>query len=455
MLIPLIPYDKSKTDFTCRDGEIAVVRSLAPPARLPAPSGRTNRASLQPEGTYPTATLRVALQSGEKEKANLLLGGEIQRVDAATAERLTAAITQKAAQALLDLTTDLRRQGLFLLPFRFFTQTMLPDGTLTSPSPQALALPTDFPPHPEITAAQATDDTLTLAIRFPVKPHRLIIGGAAGLSIGEDSLSSGETLRLYISYPLYIPDPKEMRGSIGSVRSATGGNATGIRFAFLSASSIKASVAAPEKYYEMVGNPHTGYRLSSKIAACPDYSCYAAATGFVAPFPREEMIAVGEGVDADTDPLDWIADWRESGDGYLPTLLPTQYSADETGGEEDPASSWPEGIEEEEIMGIASEFGLPNILLTRPMAFADSGSSRRNAEPRGIRWMHVQGLGDAPAVAILYGSPDCRRWTPLRRFDARRPALLQTPPRPWWRLLLLSTSPFPPLALLMERHDMD
>lgn len=441
MLIPLIPYDKNATDFTCRDGEIAVLRSAYRDLRYAIHDMRYATCALQPEGTYPTATLRIALQSGEKEKANLLLSGEIQRIDAATAERLTTTIVQKAAQCLLDLSTDYRRQGLFLLPFRFFTQTMLPDGTLSYPSPQALALPTAFPPHPEITAAQATDDTLTLAIRFPVKPHRLIIGNA-------NHLSSGAQIRTYISYPLYIPDPKEIRGSIGSVKSAVGGNATGIRFAFLSTSSIKASVAAPEKYYEMVGNERTGYRLSSKIAATPDYSCYAASTGYVEPFPREDLLALGEGVDTDTDPMDWIADWRKIGDGYLPILLPTQFSDDETGSAAE--EQWPEGIAEEDILSIAGEYGMSTILLTRPMAFADSSSSRRNAEPRAIRRMQVQGLADAPVLAILYASTDCRHWRPLRRFDPRSPTLLLTPPRPWWRLLLLSEKSFPPLALNIQ-----
>ena len=174
----------------------------------------------------------------------------------------------------------------------------------------------------------------------------------------------GESLRTFISYPLFIPDPKEIRGSIGSVRSATGGNATGIRFAFLSASAIKASVAAPEKYYELVGNERTGYRMSSKTAPSPDYSSYAEAAGYVAPFPKESMLALGDGVDPATDPMDWIADWQNVGNGYLPTSLPHKYWNADTSEE----APWPEGIDRDEILATAESFGMPYVLLTRPMA---------------------------------------------------------------------------------------
>lgn len=430
MLIPLIPKDLTASDFTCRDGE---VEALAYRRR---PEGLLSMASLSMAllsmGTYPTATIRIPLQNGDKDKANLLLSGEITRVDPATAERLTQAIVQKGAECLLDLSTDFRRRGLFILPFRFYTMTMMPDGSLSYPSPQAVALPSDFPPHPEITAAAATDDALTLAIRFPVRPHRLILTTSEGLSMGD-------SLRTFISYPLYIPDPKEMRGSIGSVRSATGGNATGIRFAFLSTSAIKASVAAPEKYYELVGNERTGYRMASKAAATPDYSCYAEGFGYVAPFPKETMLAIGDEVDAATDPMDWIADWQEAGDGYLPVSLPRKFRDANTSEDE---NSWPEGLDSDEILATAESLGMPYVLLTRPMALSSDNRSRRNAEPRAIRSIRVHGLGDEEAQAILYGSHDCRHWTEMRRFDPHRLTLLLTPCRFWWRLLLYGKQPF-------------
>lgn len=435
MIIPLIEKDPKASDFTCRDGEIELLIDVRESAQgaISISTGETGPTwSLDPEFTYPTATLRIALQSGEKEKANLMLGGEISRVDPATAERLTQAIVRKAAECLLDISTDYRRQGLFILPFRFFTMIMLPDGTLSRPSPQAVALPTDRPPHPEITAASATDDAMTIAIRFPVKPHRLNVSPAT-------HLPSGYALRTFISYPLYIPDPKEMRGSIGSVRSVNGGNATGIRFAFLSASAVKASVAAPEKYYELVGNERTGYRLSSKTAAAPNYSGYADIYGYVPAFPRESLLALGSDVDEDTDPMDWIADWIQSGEGYLPATLPYKYwnANDNDPGE---VAVWPEGIDKGKILELAATLDMPYVLLTRPMALASDSKSRRNAKPRAIRSMLGLGLGEGEALAILYGSDDCRHWEAMRRFDPRRRSLLLTPPRSWWQLLIISRS---------------
>ncbi|MDE6631629.1 MAG: hypothetical protein K2K23_01375, partial [Muribaculaceae bacterium] len=387
----------------------------------------------------PSATLRIPLQSGDKDKANLLLNGEISRVDPATADRITQAILQKTAEYLLDLSTDLRRQGLFILPFRCYTMTMTPDGTLSYPSPQAIALPTDIPPHPEITAASATDDALTIAIRIPVSPHRL---KASAVTV----LPDGHSLRTYISYPLYIPDPKEIRGSLGSVKSATGGNTTGIRFAFLSTSSIKASVAAPEKYYELAGNQRTGYRMSSKTAPTPDYSCYASLLGHVPPFSRESLLVAGNEVSADTDPMDWIADWEEAGEGYLPASLPYVYRNPESSD----ASALPDGIDIEEIPEIAETLGTTYILLTRPMALASDSRSRRNAEPRAIRSIQVLGLSDAPALAILYGSYDCRHWEAIRSFDPRLKSHILSPPRLWWRLLLYTAHPAEASALLLN-----
>ncbi len=416
MIIPIIAKDTSASDFTCRDGEIdfqvSGVRDQVSGGDVNLTNcqdDKLSKISLSPEGTFPTANIRVAVKAGEDP---------------------TQAIIQAAAQTLLDLSTDYRRRGLFLLPVRVYTMVQTPDGSLSFPSPQAIALPSDFPPHPEITASSTVGDTTTLALRFPVRPHRLVISP-------DTSLPDTCHLRTFISYPLYIPDPKEIRGSLGSVRSAVGGNVEGIRFTFLSTSAIKASVASPEKYYELVGNARTGYRMASKATSLPDYSCYAKAYGSVQPFPREALLALGADVEADTDPMDWIADWQEVGEGYLPTTLPYVFR---NGDAADHEAAWPEGIAKDEVMGMADELGMPNILLTRPMAFAPDARSRRNAEPRAIQIMQVQGLGSEPAIAILYGSTDCCHWTPLRRFDPRRPALLLTPPRPWWRLLLLHSS---------------
>lgn len=396
--------------------------------------------SLTPTTTFPTANLRIPLQSGEKEKANLMMTGEITRVDPSTAERITQAILQKAAETLLDLSTDLRRDGQFILPFRFYTMTMTPDGTLTYPTPQAIALPTDYPPHPEITAFSVTDDALTISIRIPVRPHRLTLTPNA-------DYPADHSLLTFISYPLYIPDPKEIRGSLGSVRSAVGGNSLGIRFAFLSTSSLKASVAAPEKYYEYVGNERTGYRVSSKAAASPDYSCYASIYGYVSPFPRESMLALGDGVAAETDPMDWIADWMEAGEGYLPRLLPYKYRDDKSSGSYGTPLTYPDGIDKDTINATAANLSMPWVLLTRPMSFASDSRSRRNAKPRAISSIQIHGIPDTPAYAILYGSNDCRHWGALRRFDPRCRNTIMTPKRMWWRLLLLTQTRPNDLAL--------
>lgn len=435
MLIPLIPKDPDKNDFTCRDGEIDFVIKLKTSG---SEDPDTPQSDDMPSSVIPSltmeyspmeTTIRIPLQSGDKPKAELLLNGEITRVDPATAERLTQAMVQKAAECLLDLTTDLRRQGLFILPFRFYTMQMTPDGTLSYPSPQGVALPSDFPPHPEITAASVTDDCLTLAIRFPVSPHRLTISAP-------DNLPEGHSLRTFISYPLYIPDPKEMRGSIGSVRSASGGNATGIRFAFLSKSAIKGSVAAPEKYYELVGNERTGYRISSKAAPAPAYSCYATIYGYTPPFPREALLVLGTDMDEDTDPLDWIADWEAAGNGYLPLSLPYKYR-NPGNGDVSAGVTWPEGIDAEFVMQTAAELGASYVLLTRPMTLASGERSRRYAVPVAIRRIRIPGIPSAgAALAALYGSDDCVRWRQLRRFDPRRTSLVLAPPRSFWRLLL-------------------
>ncbi|MDE6379645.1 MAG: hypothetical protein K2L11_04165 [Muribaculaceae bacterium] len=193
MLIPLIKKNPELNDFTCRDGEIDFMENGL--AQTVYAMAYSNNPSLIRNNSSLEKTLRIPLLDGEKEKAALLLNGEISRVDPATAERITGELVRKAAECLLDYSTDLRRQGLFILPFRFFTMTMLPDGTLSYPGPQALALPAGFPPHPEITAASVTDDALTVAIRFPVVPHRLC-------AEHQDSLPEGCSTRIFISYPL-------------------------------------------------------------------------------------------------------------------------------------------------------------------------------------------------------------------------------------------------------------
>lgn len=437
MLIPLIPKDPDRTDFTCRDGEIDfIIDSNGAVTGLPELSvGDIAAVSLTPVGAASLHTVRIPLLAGEKPKAELLLSGEVSRIDPATAERLTQAIVAKAAETLLDLSVDLRRQGLFILPFRCYTMMTLPDGSLSFPSAQCVALPSAYPPHPEVTAASASDDCLTLTLRFPVRPHRLVVSPPASLPVGCSP-------RTFISYPLYIPDPKDMRGSIGSVRSAAGGNAVGIRFSFLTVSALKASVAAPEKYYELVGNARTGYRLSSKAAPERDYSCYTSVYGYVPPFARASLLALGEGVDADTDPLDWIADWQTQGEGYLPASLP--YVFHNVDPDAPPGSGnvdWPEGIDRETVLEIAGSLGTSRVLLTRPMTLATHEESRRHAEAKAIRTIRVLGLRpEGPALAMLYGSDDCIRWTPLRRFDPRHASHVHAPPRLFWRILVFAPS---------------
>lgn len=463
MFLPFLPRDCNTDDFSCRDGEIDFIMKVSQEATQEAPqppkggvsddstppSGGWGAswgaswgawASLSPTGTYPTTTIRIPLQSGDAEKVALLLGGEASRVDASSADRLTQAMVQKSAEALLDITTDCRRRGEFFLPFRFYTILTDEEQQLSFPSPQAVALPTDFPPHPEITASSIANDTLTLALRFPTRPHRLVIEAPKHPKGGAST---------FISYPLYIPDPKVMRGSIGSVRSASGGNATGIRLGFLSISSIKVSVAAPEKYYEIVGNERTGYRISSKAAAAPDYTSYERLTGMPPVFPRTSMIAAGDDVDSDTDPLDWIADWGQRDGGYLPLYLSYHYRQAGSAGSVG-ANVWPDGIERDALIGMAREEGMDTLLLTRPMALCNESASRRRATPQGIRRIHIQGLGSSPAIAILYGSNDGHHWEAMRIFDGRLPTPVMAPQRLWWRIALLYCSEGGPKTVFSE-----
>ncbi|MDE6023271.1 MAG: hypothetical protein K2G13_07190 [Muribaculaceae bacterium] len=456
LTIPLIPKDPQANDFTCQDGEIEFICIISGSRLQTLPDGQVQASGLSqpvsfpsitltPEASYPSANIRIPLQEGDAEKARLLLSGEISRVDPASAERISGTMLEKSADTLLSLSNDFRKQGLFILPFRVYTLTISPDGKIAYPSPQAIALPADFPPHPEITASSITSDCLTLTLRFPLMPHRLSVSVPA-------NISEGYSLRTFISYPLYIPDPKEIKGSIGSVRSAVGGNATGIRFAFLSLSAIKSSVAAPEKYYELVGNQRTGYRISSKAAVTPDYSVYYSLFGFTPEFPKSSIIVPGQGIALDTDPLDWIADWKKSGSGYLPDALPYIYTNQPNSGDGSGTIIFPEGIDKERIIAFSQNLGANYMLLTRPLAFASNQKSRHGMSQVAVRSLHIQGLPDACCHAILYGSDDCRHWHPMRSFNPHNRHIILSPPRLWHRLLILSSQPLPHLSLIIN-HD--
>lgn len=443
MFIPLIKKDPEANDFTCRDGEIEFMTNVAPDngpdgddsgssgddAAGIAADGHAVRFSLTPQGDYPTANIRVPLLSGEKEKAALMLQGQAARVDAATADRITQAIVSKAAQAFYDVAVDRRRLGLYMLPFRVYTLTERRDGTRGLPSAQAVMLPAEYPPHPEITAGSVTDDTLTLSLRFTVAPHRLT-------AMPPENFPSDCRLLTFVSYPLYIPSAAEITGTLGSVRSATGGTAHGIRFRFLSESSLKHSVAAPEKYYQVTGNDRTGYRMASKAAPAPDYSEYVGLYGYVPPFSPAVLQRAG----GDADPFDWIADWERSGGGALPCSLPHVCRS-----VQDAAVVTPEGVDSELVDTLAAATGMRNVLLTRPMTFADAVSDRRKATPRGVRTLRIHGLDSAAScTAVLLGSRDGTVYEPLRRWNPHETHTLLTPPRLLHRLLLLSDRPITP-----------
>lgn len=445
MLIPLIPKDPNATDFSCRDGEIEFQTGAATPEvenpdvvtseelaeMLTATTGFGIRFRLTPVGDYPTANIRIPLQPGDADKVTLMMQGQISRVDAATADRITDLIVRKASDVFQQLVTDNRRLGLQMLPYRVFAHIQNPDGTFDYPSAQAVMLPSENPPHPEITAYAIADETLNLSLRFPVKTHRMEVVMPEGLDIGYG-------LFVYVSYPLYIPDKDEISGTLGSVRSATGGNSLGIRFSYLTTSRMKYSVAAPEKYYLLTGNEKTGYHIASKAADLPDYSKYAEDYGFVPPFPAESLRPLG----SDIDPMDWIADWEQSGKGYLPVTLPYLYRI-----LENPSVAVPKGVDSELINSLVETTGYTNIMLTRPMTFAKAERSRHLAEGTGVERMRIHGLPKAGCVAVLLGSNDGVEYKPLRSFNPHATCRLLTPPRLWHRLLLLSSAPFGSLAI--------
>lgn len=439
MLIPLIKKNPEANDFTCRDGEVEFMTSVSLPtdggesggnpyediSTIAANTGYGVRFALEEAADYPTATIRIPLQSGDKEKAALMLQGQIARVDAATADRLTKAIVEKAASAFYDIALARRRLGLYMLPFRVYSSVCRRDGSLGLPSAQAVMLPTTHPPHPEITGSSLSDDTLTLELRFTVRPHRLKV-------TAPPLLAAGCRLHTFISYPLYIPKAADTTGSLGSVRSATGGNTLGIRFQFLSESSLKYSVAAPDKYYKVAGNESTGWRTASKAAPPPDYSEYADIYGRVPPFPAESLQRTG----GDADPLEWIADWEKTDGGVLPVDLPYIYRS-----VRDAAAVTPEGVDTDYIDTLTAATGMRHILLTRPMTFAESGTSRRKATAQAVAEMRIHGLGAGKHMAVLLGSDNGTKYQPLRRWNPAATRLLMSPPRLFRRLLLLSTAP--------------
>lgn len=455
MLIPLIPKDPDADDFSCRDGEIDYASVSVAPSGSGDGSGSGGdgdgdtshaygvRFSLTPEGQYPTFRVRVPLLEGEKEKAELMLQGEASRVDAMTADRITQAVLLKTASEFSDIVTDLRRKGLHLMPFRVYATVRSADGCDGDPTAQAVMIPAETPPHPEITAKSVTNDTLTLMLRIPVRPCRMsaaLPGNATGIC----------DLRVFVSYPLFIPDSDEVSGSLGSVASVSGGNVLGVRLGFLSEGNMKASVAAPEKYYRLYGTPQTGYRLSSKTAPVPDYTVYAARYGVVPSFPAEALVAAG----SDTDPSLWIADWEKYGEGWLPLSLPYSCrSADLSGGGDEESGGAP-SIPENADAGLAEKLmaatGWKNFLLTRPMALATAERSRRAATPKGVARLRILGLGEEGCVAVLLGSDDGRRYEALRIFDPRDTFTLLSPPRLLHRLLIVSEAPPGSLALEIQ-----
>lgn len=345
MQLPLIPKAPARSDLDCRDGEIdfhvRLVKSLTQPSSAPdrisaadwSAIARDIRFSFTPvplspwtatSAEYPEATVRIPLKEGEKTKAEYLLSGESSRVDAETAERLSSLLGSRIGALYSRMNRDASDAGLFISPVRVFAQILFPDGTEGFPSAQAVMLPFASPPHPEFTAISVTDDTLTAALRFPVRFHRLE-------AVAPTSLQSSCRLSVYVSAPMQLPDSKDCEGSVGTVRTSGGGTARGFRFYSLTSAAMKAAVCGPEHYHQFVNG-----KIVSGVASPPDYlhhtpivggSIYrhGSATIVIGPefgnfplFPADAFRPVG----SDLYPPEWISDWGVCGDGYLPASLP-------------------------------------------------------------------------------------------------------------------------------------
>lgn len=458
MLIPIIPKDPDTDGFSCRDGEIeyasAGVFSGGDNSSAVGSSGNEAlasvaygiRFSLSQEGAFPVFNVRIPLLDGEEESASLMLAGSISRVDAAIADRITTAIVEKTATEFSKIVSEHRRLGLHLLPFRVYCLVMSADGESGYPSAQPVMLPSESPPHPEITASSVTARTMSLSLRIPVCPCRLSVSLPEGCD-------GAFAVRTFVSYPLYIPDFDEISGSLGSVFSASGGNVLGVRLSFLTAGNMKSSVAAPEKYYRLYGNKQTGYRLSAKAAPAADYSIYACVYPVMPAFATASLMATG----SSADPFCWIADWERYGDGCIPLSVPYSLRGSNSVGsgdandEENVADAAVSAIPESMDAGLAerimSETGWRNFLITRPMAFAESERSRRKATRKAVKSLRILGLSSGDCIAVLLGSDCGSVYESLRVFDPHVSFLLLSPPRLFHRLLLISSSPLSSLAL--------
>lgn len=134
--------------------------------------------------------------------------------------------------------------------------------------------------------------------------------------------------------------------------------------------------------------------------------------------------------------MEWIADWEKTDGGVLPIDLPYIYRS-----VRDSSEVVPEGVDTDFIDKLAAATGMRHLLLTRPMTFADSGTSRRKAAAQAVAGMRILGLGAGKHMAVLLGSDDGTNYRPLRRWNPAVTRLLFSPPRLFHRLLLLSTTP--------------
>lgn len=435
MLIPIIPSD-SDTDGSSLCSSVAAAAVAAYAIRF----------ELSPEGTYPVFNVRIPLLDGEEDSAAMLLSGSISRVDAAVADRITGAVVEKTAEEYSRIVSENRRLGLHLLPFRVYCLVMSADGKTGFPSAQPVMLPSENPPHPEITASSVSTGCMSLSLRIPVCPCRLSV-------VLPDGCEGKFAVHTFVSYPVYIPDSEEISGSLGSVSSASGGNVLGVRFSFLSDGNMKSSVAAPEKYYRLYGNANTGYRLSSKAAPAADYSVYTDVYQALPAFAVASLVAK----DSSADPFSWIADWEKSDTGCVPVSVPYAVRGSDASpiwnetvvGNGDDAITYfiPEAIDAGITAKLLQATGWRYFVFTRPMVFASEGSSRRNVVRTAVKSLHILGLPDSDCLSVLFGSDDGCHYEPLRLFDPHVTFLLLSPPRLFHRLLFISSSPFSSLAI--------